>query len=269
MKEKDIKTVVKEKYGQIAVQSEESASTGCCCGPSSSCCGTGYTVFSESYETLEGYNADADLGLGCGIPTDYAGIRNGDSVLDLGSGAGNDCFVARALVGDDGHVTGLDFTEEMVEKARMNASKLGFKNVEFVYGDIEEMPLSDNSFDVVISNCVLNLVPDKQKAFSEMFRVLKSGGHFSVSDVVIKGDLPDKLKEDAEMYAGCVSGAVQIDEYLDLIKNAGFKDIKVQKQRNIEIPETVLGNYLTGIEIETFRKGDSGIISITVTAYKK
>lgn len=266
MKEKDIKTVVKEKYSQIAVQSDESESTGCCCGPSSSCCGTGYTVFSESYETLDGYNADADLGLGCGIPTDYAGIKHGDSVLDLGSGAGNDCFVARALVGDAGYVTGLDFTEAMVEKARMNASKLGFKNVEFVYGDIEEMPLSDNSFDVVISNCVLNLVPDKQKAFSEMFRVLKSGGHFSVSDVVIKGDLPDKLKEDAEMYAGCVSGAVLIDEYLDLIRGAGFNDIKIQKQRIIELPDELLRNYLSGKEIETFSTGDTGIISITVTA---
>lgn len=269
MKEKDIKTVVKEKYGQIAVQSDESASTGCGCGPTSSCCGTGYTVFSESYESLDGYNADADLGLGCGIPTDYAGIANGDSVLDLGSGAGNDCFVARALVGDEGRVTGLDFTEEMVEKARKNASKLGFDNVEFVYGDIEEMPLSDNAFDVVISNCVLNLVPDKRKAFSEIMRVLKPGGHFSVSDVVIKGDLPDKLKEDAEMYAGCVSGAVQIDEYLDMIKDAGFKDIKIHKQRNIELPDDLLGNYLSDIEIETFRKGDAGIISITVTAYKQ
>jgi arsenite methyltransferase len=268
MKEKDIKTVVKEKYGQIAVQSDESAGTGCCCGPSSSCCGSGYTVFSESYETLDGYNADADLGLGCGIPTDYAGIKSGDSVLDLGSGAGNDCFVARALVGEAGNVTGLDFTNEMVEKARKNASKLGFGNVKFVTGDIEEMPLSDSAFDVVISNCVLNLVPDKRKAFSEIMRVLKHGGHFSVSDVVIKGDLPDKLKEDAEMYAGCVSGAVQIDEYLDLIEGAGFKDIKIQKQRIIELPDALLGNYLSGKEIETFRKGDTGIISITVTAYK-
>lgn len=269
MKEKDIKTVVKEKYGQIAVQSDESANSGCCCGPSSSCCGSGYTVFSESYETLDGYNADADLGLGCGIPTDYAGISKGDSVLDLGSGAGNDCFVARALVGDGGHVTGLDFTEEMVEKARKNASKLGYDNVEFVYGDIEEMPFGSNSFNVVISNCVLNLVPDKRKAFSEIFRVLKAGGHFSVSDVVIKGELPDKLKEDAEMYAGCVSGAVQIEDYLDLIQDAGFKEIIIQKQRNIDLPETLLGNYLSGNEIETFLKGDTGIISITVTAYKK
>jgi len=269
MKEKDIKTVVKEKYGQIAVQSEEKAGTGCCCGPTSSCCGTTYTVFSESYETLDGYNAEADLGLGCGIPTDYAGIKNGDSVLDLGSGAGNDCFVARALVGVEGYVTGLDFTAEMVEKARRNAINLGFDNVEFVYGDIEEMPLEGNTFDVVISNCVLNLVPDKRKAFSEIMRVLKPGGHFSVSDVVIRGDLPDKLKEDAEMYAGCVSGAVQIEEYLGLVKDAGFSDVKIQKQRNIELPEDLLGNYMTGSEIRSFINGDAGIVSITVTAFKK
>jgi len=269
MKEKDIKSVVKEKYGQIAAQSDESAGTGCGCGPTSSCCGPGYTVFSESYETLDGYNADADLGLGCGIPTDYAGIKNGDSVLDLGSGAGNDCFVTRALVGDEGHVTGLDFTEEMVEKARKNASKLGFDNVEFVSGDIEEMPLTSNSYDVVISNCVLNLVPDKRKAFSEIFRVLKPDGHFSVSDVVIRGDLPDKLKEDAEMYAGCVSGAVKIEEYLGLINDAGFRDVKIQKQRNIELPEALLGNYMTESEIRSFISGDAGIVSITVTAFKK
>lgn len=269
MKERDIKTVVKEKYGQIAVQSNGSADTGCCCGPKSSCCGSGYTDFSESYDKLDGYSADADLGLGCGIPTDFAGIRKGDTVLDLGSGAGNDCFVARALVGAEGHVTGIDFTAEMVEKARKNASKLGFGNVEFVSGDIEEMPLTSNSFDVVISNCVLNLVPDKKKAFSEIMRVLKPGGHFSVSDVVIKGNLPKKLKEDAEMYAGCVSGAVQIEEYLNLIKDSGFMDIVIQKQRSIDLPETLLSNYLSVNEMEIFRKGDAGIFSVTVTASKK
>lgn len=268
MKEKDIKTVVKEKYGQIAAQSNGSASTGCCCGPSSSCCGTGFTDFSESYDKLDGYNADADLGLGCGIPTDYAGIKTGDSVLDLGSGAGNDCFVARALVGAEGHVTGLDFTAEMVDKARKNASSLGFDNVEFVSGDIEEMPLNSNFYDVVISNCVLNLVPDKQKAFNEIMRVLKPGGHFSVSDVVIKGNLPDKLKKDAEMYAGCVSGAVQIEEYLNIIKHSGFKEIVIQKQRSIDLPETLLSNYLSVNEMEIFRKGDAGILSVTVTACK-
>ena len=190
-------------------------------------------------------------------------------MLDLGSGAGNDCFVARALVGVEGYVTGLDFTEEMIVKARKNALKLGVDNVEFVFGDIEEMPLESNTFDVVISNCVLNLVPEKRKAFSEIMRVLKPGGHFSVSDVVIRGDLPDKLMKDAEMYAGCVTGAVQTEEYLGLIKDAGFRDIKIQKQRNIELPEDLLGNYMTESEIRSFIKGDAGIVSITVTAFKK
>lgn len=268
MKEKDIKSVVKEKYGQIARLNKDSADSGCCCGPSSSCCGTSYTVFSESYDELEGYNPDADLGLGCGIPTDYAGIKTGDSVLDLGSGAGNDCFVARALVGEEGHITGLDFTPEMVEKARNNALKLGFENVEFVSGDIEEMPLKSNSYDVVISNCVLNLVPDKKKAFCEIMRVLKPGGHFSVSDVVLKGNLPLKLKESAEMYAGCVSGAIKIDEYIDIIRTAGFADVKIQKQRSIDIPEHILNNYLTVSEMELLRRGEAGIFSVTVTACK-
>lgn len=268
MKEKDIKSVVKEKYGQIAVQSDTSDKGGCCCGPSSSCCGSDYTVFSESYESLEGYNSDADLGLGCGIPTDYAGINRGDSVLDLGSGAGNDCFVARALVGGEGRVTGLDFTEEMVEKARQNCSKLGYSNVEFVYGDIEEMPFRSNSFDVVISNCVLNLVPDKLKAFSEIMRVLRPGGHFSVSDVVIRGDLPAKLREDAEMYAGCVSGAVRMEEYIDIIRVAGFADIQIHKERPIDLPTDLLKVYLTEKEMKEFSGGSSGIFSITVSAVK-
>ncbi len=269
MKEKEIKAIVREKYGQIASQSDKSSSSGCCCGSSSSsCCGPDYTVFSESYDTLEGYHAEADLGLGCGIPTDYAGIKKGDSVLDLGSGAGNDCFVARALVGDEGYVTGLDFTEEMVEKARQNTLKLGFDNVEFVYGDIEEMPLQSNAFDVVISNCVLNLVPDKQKAFSEISRVLKAGGHFCVSDVVVKGVMPEKLRKDAEMYAGCVSGALQLDDYINHIENAGFKDIEVHKMRRIDLPRELLAGYMDESDIEDFFGENHGIFSITVTAIK-
>src|SRR5512133_1279726 len=161
MNAEELKLVVKEKYGQIAEQSPDEKSCGC----GSSCCGSGvdYTVFSENYESKEGYNPEADLNLGCGIPTDYAGIKKGDHVLDLGSGAGNDCFVARSIVGDEGKVTGLDFTEAMIDKANENLGKLGFKNVEFVRGDIEEMPLPENNFDVVVSNCVLNLVPDKNK----------------------------------------------------------------------------------------------------------
>lgn len=258
MKTEDIKIIVREKYGKIAEQDTDT--TGCC---GSSCCGSDvdYSIFSENYERKDGYNPDADLNLGCGIPTDFAGIRKGDNVLDLGSGAGNDCFVARALAGENGKVTGLDFTPEMLKKAKENNSKLGYENVEFVEGDIEEIPLSSDSFDVVISNCVLNLVPDKSKAFSEIYRVLKPGGHFCVSDVVIKGSLSEKLRKDAEMYAGCVSGASDIDEYLGYIKDSGFKSIALHKQKEIKLPEDTVRDF--NIEKET------GIFSITVTGYKQ
>jgi len=200
MKAEGLKLFVKDKYSQIASQSKVQSNSSYC--GTSGCCSTeDYTVFSENYEKLAGYNPDADLGLGCGIPTEFAGIKQGDSVLDLGSGAGNDCFVARAIVGETGSVTGLDFTDAMLNKARGNSRKLGFKNVEFVKGDIEDMPLPDNSFDVVLSNCVLNLVPDKTKAFAQIMRVLKPKGQFCVSDVVIKGKLPEKVRKDADYFA--------------------------------------------------------------------
>lgn len=263
---KDAKAIVKEKYGKIAEQSKSGQSSGC----SSSCCGpqVDYTVFSENYETKDGYNPDADLNLGCGIPTDYAGIKEGDNVLDLGSGAGNDCFVARSIVGNNGKVTGLDMTEQMIEKAKENCAKLDFKNVEFVLGDIEDMPFNDKQFDVVISNCVLNLVPDKSKAFSEIYRVLKTGGHFCVSDVVVKGMLSDKMKKDAEMYAGCVSGACEMDEYLSIIEKTGFVNISVHKQKEIRLPETLLAEYNNPEELKSYQAGETGIFSITVSARK-
>lgn len=265
MKAEDLKLIVREKYGRIAGQDEQGSS---CCGPS--CCGpeTGYTVFSDSYTGREGYNPDADLNLGCGIPTDFAGIKNGDHVLDLGSGAGNDCFVARSLTGEQGEVTGLDMTEQMIEKARSNCAKLGYSNIKFVIGDIEAMPFDDAIFDVVISNCVLNLVPDKEKAFGEIFRVLKKGGHFCVSDVVIMGTLPEKLKKDAEMYAGCVSGAIEMAEYIGIIEQAGFKNIAIHKKKEIRLPDSLLSQYLSDAELSSLRTGDSGIFSITVSADK-
>jgi len=267
MKADDLKYIVKEKYGKIAIQSKIQNETSCC-GATGSCSTVDYTIFSENYDKLKGYNPEADLGLGCGIPTQFADIQEGDSVLDLGSGAGNDCFVARAIVGESGHVTGIDFTEAMLEKAKRNALKLGFKNVEFVQGDIEDMPLPDNHFDVIVSNCVLNLVPDKKKAFSGIYRVMKPSSSFCVSDVVMKGDLPDKLRKDAEMYAGCVSGAIEMDEYLDIINKQGFKNVTVHKQKEIAIPEEVLLNYLTKAEVEEFKNGDTGIFSITISAQK-
>lgn len=263
----DLKLVVKEKYGEIAKQSLLINQSSCC--GSSGCCGElEISMIGDEYQNVEGHNPDADLGLGCGIPTNYAAIKKGDHVLDLGSGAGNDCFVARAIVGETGKVTGLDFTDAMITKAVANNLKLGFTNVEFVQGDIEEMPLPDNSFDVVVSNCVLNLVPDKNKAFAQIMKVLKSGGHFCVSDVVIKGELPEKLRQDAMMYVGCVSGAIDMDEYLEIINNQGFKKVVVHKQKVIAIPADVLGNYMSAQEIIDFQNGGTGIFSITVSAYK-
>jgi SAM-dependent methyltransferase len=227
-----------------------------------------YTIFSESYDKLEGYNPEADLGLGCGIPTEFANIKAGDTVIDLGSGAGNDCFVARALVGERGKVIGVDFTHAMIDKARENAEKLNFNNVEFRFGDIEKLPVTASKADVVISNCVLNLVPDKVKAFSEIYRVLKPGGHLSVSDVVFKGELPESLKQAAEMYAGCVSGAIQENDYLQIIAAAGFVKTKVQKEKSITIPDEILLNYVNLQELEEFKIAGVGIYSITVYAEK-
>ena len=263
-----LKKLVKEKYSEIANNSKQHNSTSCC--GSSSCCGdSAYTIFSEDYNNLEGYNPDADLGLGCGIPTEFAKIKPGDTVIDLGSGAGNDCFVARALVGEKGSVIGVDFTEAMIEKARENADKLGFNNVEFRYGDIEKLPISMNKADVVISNCVLNLVPNKVKAFYEIYRVLKVGGHLSVSDVVLKGKLPYKIKEAAEMYAGCVSGAIQMDEYLQIIEDTGFVNTIVQVEKLITIPDDILLKYMNQKELEEYKKSGVGIYSITVYAEKQ
>jgi ubiquinone/menaquinone biosynthesis C-methylase UbiE len=267
MNNEELKNIVKEKYGEIVMQSK-SMNESSCCGSTSCCSDVDYSIFSESYTTLKGYNPDADLGLGCGLPTEFAQIKEGDTVIDLGSGAGNDCFVARALVGEKGKVIGIDFTPAMIDKARENAEKHGFNNVEFRYGDIEKIPVTANKADVVISNCVLNLVPDKQKAFSEIFRVLKPGGHLSVSDVVLKGELPEKLKQAAEMYAGCVSGAIQMPDYLQMITDNGLSNIQIQKEKQITIPDEILLNYIDDQELAVFKESCAGIFSITVYAEK-
>jgi SAM-dependent methyltransferase len=217
---------------------------------------------------MKGYNPDADLGLGCGLPTQFARIKKGDTVIDLGSGAGNDAFIARSETGDSGKVIGIDFTEAMINKARMNSDKLGYHNVEFRQGDIEQMPVSSNTADVIVSNCVLNLVPNKDGVFKEIKRVLKPGGHFSISDIVLIGELPGKIKEAAEMYAGCVSGAIQKQAYLELIEVNGFTNLVIQKEKLISIPDDILGNYLSKDEISEFRNSDKGIFSITVYAEK-
>ena len=262
----ELKQTVKEKYGQISEQSREDNASSCC--GAGGCDTVDYSVFADDYSEMDGYTADADLGLGCGLPTEYAHIREGDTVVDLGSGAGNDCFVARQLTGDKGRVIGLDMTEKMIDKANKNVEKLGFENVEFVLGDIEEIPLDDDLADVVVSNCVLNLVPDKKLAFNETYRIIKPGGHFSISDVVTKGDLPVSLKEDAEMYAGCVAGAIDITDYLAVIEQAGFQNITIQKQKQITLPAEILEKYMSREEIEEFKDSGTGIFSVTVYGEK-
>jgi arsenite methyltransferase len=264
--EAEVKQLVKDKYSEIALQDKATNETSCC---GSGCCSTEvYNIMNDDYTKLDGYNPDADLGLGCGLPTQFAQIKKGDVVIDLGSGAGNDCFVARAETGESGKVIGIDFTEAMISKARENAEKLGLHNVEFRYGDIDQMPVSANTADVIVSNCVLNLVPDKDKVFGEIFRVLKPGGHFSISDVVLLGSLPDKLRNDAEMYAGCVAGAIQKEDYLALIEKNGFTNITLQKEKQIVIPDDILMNYLDPEELEKFKAGKTGIFSISVFAQK-
>lgn len=262
----EVKKTVKAKYNQISEQSREYNASSCCgCGDASE---EVYNIMSDDYSAVEGYNKDADLGLGCGLPTQFARICEGDTVIDLGSGAGNDCFVARHEAGPTGKILGIDFAESMISKARKNVQKLGYNNVEFRYGDIEDMPVTDNTADVIVSNCVLNLVPDKRKVFSEIFRVLKPGGHFSISDIVLVGDLPEALRDDAEMYAGCVAGAIQKETYLGHIKERGFVDITLQKEKPIVIPDDILDKYLSEREMEDFENKSVGIYSITVFARK-
>ena len=262
----ELKKIVRDTYSKIAEQDKVLNQSSCCGAGGSSA--EVYNIMTDDYSRLAGYQQEADLGLGCGLPTQFAHIQKGDTVIDLGSGAGNDCFVARHETGETGKVIGIDFTEAMVRKARANAEKLGFNNVEFRQGDIEEMPVSDNMADVIVSNCVLNLVPDKQKVIGEIYRVLKPGGHFSISDIVLVGELPEALQDDAEMYAGCVSGAIQKNDYLGYIQEQGFVNIAIQKEKAIVIPDDILSKYLSTAEMKSFKNGSTGIFSITVFAQK-
>ncbi|MBZ0178568.1 MAG: arsenite methyltransferase [Melioribacteraceae bacterium] len=261
--DKSIKDSVRSKYAEIAVKN-----TGCGCGCGDNSKVIDYSIMQDDYTKLDGYVDTADLGLGCGVPTEYAGIKKGDIVVDLGSGAGNDIFVARPFTGEEGKLIGIDFTQEMIDKANANKFLTGYENVEFKLGEIENIPLAESEADVVISNCVLNLVPDKQRAFAEIFRILKPGGHFCVSDIVIKGDLHPKLKESAEMYAGCVAGAIQKDDYLGIIRENGFENIKIKRTKVIELPDEILKEYLDEDEIKDFKSRDIGIFSITVVGHK-
>jgi SAM-dependent methyltransferase len=261
-----LKEIVKQKYGEIALQ-DKGTNQSSCCG-AGGCSTEVYNIMSDDYNELEGYNPDADLGLGCGLPTQFAKIKEGDTVIDLGSGAGNDAFVARYETGETGEVIGIDFTPAMIELAKRNATVRGYDNVSFRQGDIEKMPVTANKADVVVSNCVLNLVPNKDGVFKEIYRVLKPGGHFSISDIVLEGELPKAIQEAAEMYAGCVAGAIQKEVYLELIESNGFDNITIQKDKAIIIPDDILSNYLAPEQIGDFKQSGTGIRSITVYAEK-
>ncbi|MEI6948055.1 arsenite methyltransferase [Paraflavisolibacter sp. H34] len=264
--QEQLKEMVRQKYAEIALQDKQTNQSSCC---GSGCCSTDvYNIMADDYHQLEGYHPDADLGLGCGLPTQFARIKKGDVVIDLGSGAGNDAFVARHETGATGKVIGIDFTPAMIEKARAHAEKRGFNNVEFRQGDIEKMPLTANVADVIVSNCVLNLVPNKDGVFKEIYRVLKPGGHFSISDIVLEGNLPDDIRSAAEMYAGCVSGAIQKQVYLELIEGNGFQNITLQKEKQINLPDDILAAYLDAGQIAAFKASGTGIYSITVYAEK-
>ena len=226
---KPIKTLVKEKYNRLVKENRPgSASRNSCCEES----------FQEDYSQINGYEPEADFGLGCGLPTVYAKLKIGQAVLDLGSGAGNDCFVARAEVGPTGRVYGLDFSEAMVSKAKENAARLGYDNVEFIVGDIEAIPLEKETVNVVVSNCVLNLIPNKEKVFSEIYRVLHPGGHFSISDVVATDALPKAMAADPVLFSDCIGGASPKETYLKAVKKAGFKNITIQKERELPLSES-------------------------------
>lgn len=262
-----IKEMVRQKYSEIALQDNDSNATSCC---GSGCCSSEvYNIMNDEYDQVGGYNSDANLKLGCGLPTQFAKIKKGDTVVDLGSGAGNDCFVARHETGESGKVIGIDFTEAMIERARINAEKLNYNNVEFRFGDIEKIPITANMVDVVVSNRVMNLVPDKPKAFAEVFRILKPGGHFSISDIVLTGELPERIKNAAEMYAGCVASVIQKNDYLQIIAEAGFKNIVLQKEKPIIIPDDILKKYLSDEEVAVYQSKKIIIYSITVYGEKQ
>ena len=252
-----IKDIVKQKYHEIATLHNVCP-----------CCTTKDSITNNEYSNIDGYIPEADLKLGCGIPTHYAQIKKGDCVIDLGSGAGNDCFVARSLTSETGKIIGIDFTPSMIEKAQLLAQSLNYNNIEFRLGDLEKIPVDDNTADVVISNCVLNLVPNKKEVFKEIFRILKIGGHFSISDIVLNHPLPDKLKTPIELYAGCIASAIHKYAYIKFILESGFHSTIIQDEKPIHIPNEILSKYLNEQEIDDFNANPSTILSITLYAEK-
>lgn len=257
--ETELKATVRERYGAIATAP---AGARGCCGE------VGANLVGDMYEGVAGHVAEADLGLGCGLPARHAAIREGDTVLDLGAGAGNDAFVARALVGERGRVIGVDLTEAMVDRARANAEKLGYANVEFRLGELEALPLADASVDVAISNCVLSLVPNKAGAFAEIFRVLRPKARFWISDIVARGPLPEAIRAAAELHVGCVAGAMEQDRYLELIRTAGFSEVRIAESRTLELPESLLSQHLDGAQLAAFQAANARLPSVTVLGTK-
>ena len=273
MKEEEIKKVVREGYARIATKGKS------CCAPVTPCCGTDRA---ENVSRMIGYGDEelaavpegANLGLGCGNPVALASLREGETVLDLGSGAGFDCFLAANKVGKQGHVIGVDMTPEMIEKARKNARKGNYENVEFRLAEIENIPAADNSVDAVISNCVINLAPDKKRVFKEAFRVIKPGGRLMVSDIVLEKELPEVIKNSVEAYIGCLTGAIMKDEYLGAVKNAGFRDVKIMDETHYPVElmandptaKAIIGNF--NIPEDAIKEIAGSIVSVKVQGKK-
>ena len=274
MEDKRIKKVVREGYAKIARQESS------CCGPVNSCCGS--TDLTEDISKKIGYTEEeltsvpegANLGLGCGNPVALASLREGETVLDLGSGAGFDCFLAADRVGENGRVIGVDMTPEMIEKARENAEKGNYENIEFRLGEIENLPVADNSVDVLISNCVINLSPDKRRVFTEAFRALKPGGRLMVSDIVLLKQLPDFIQNSIEAYIGCLSGAMMKDEYLGAIKAAGFQEVRIVDETSFPIEwvanDPTVKTAIDNLKIppEEIKQVSSSVISIKACGIK-
>lgn len=266
--DQDLRDIVRNRYAKIAASSKDQ---GCC---STDCCTdeageiTEYSMIGDAYDSVDGYVADADMGLGCGLPVEHAGLKPSHIVVDLGAGAGLDAFVARREVGETGQVIGVDMTPEMITKARKNAAAQNYANVEFRLGEIENIPVENDSVDVVISNCVLNLVPDKSRAFREIHRILKPGGHFCISDIVSSQALPDWTMKVAELYVGCVAGAIPKADYLNLIVASGFTQIIVKTERRIHIPQDILDQYADKEQIIDAKARDLHVLSVTITGRK-
>lgn len=261
----DYKNGLRQRFTEIVYQSEEFAEEECGCG---SGCGCQTSSETDAYTNEPGYHPYADLGLGTGMPTRHAGIKEGDTVVDLGSGAGIDCFLARELAGITGKVIGVDMTEKMVEKARKNSETAGYNNVEFRLGEIENLPVSDKTAQVVIGNGVMSLTPDKEKAFSEVYRILKHHGQLCISDIMVRGNMPKEMRMEADLFMGCLAGSLQVGEYLKMLEKAGFEEISVKDEKKLELPDAMLHYYLPPDEALEYREGSLGVYSITLSAEK-